>query len=520
MDINVNDLLGLDFDDYLHSQVSEYAEPRSAAKKSLPVHTIADAAVPTLRKAFLASVPSGTITEASITLWESRLREALIPVLQRVVVLSARAHGMVFKTLGDLPGHEFHGNQWTDGGTPQDGASISAKDAADRWVTPGGQKEIKQAERDGVETPLASGWHKALDESPDAAVGTYHRGIGGLTDDQLNEMIDSKTITFDASSSFSKSAKEAQVFADKQTHGNDAFVMITLKSDAPTSGLKDISHLNRYGEKEIIGRKGLTIQVLDSEEMQIGDKMGYRITARVMSLKGAESLRTLKPPQKSTLTGMKFDVHNPKAAAWARTQAAKLAKDITRETLETVRDLIATGISEGRTIRTTAKLLRDVIGLTSRQGESLIKLREKLDEEGVTGKDQDDEVEARYDELLKRRADVIAHNETMLASNTGQQILWDEALDEGLLTGNEMKEWLITPDDRLCPICAAMENVQVGMDEEFDVDGEMVSTPPGHVGCRCTMGLVLPKITAAASPAESTLAHVMRLMKSVLKGTK
>jgi hypothetical protein len=49
------------------------------------------------------------------------------------------------------------------------------------------------------------------------------------------------------------------------------------------------------------------------------------------------------------------------------------------------------------------------------------------------------------------RAELIARTETMRASNEGQQEAWDQAVEEGLLTGNEQQEWIVTPDDRLCP---------------------------------------------------------------------
>jgi SPP1 gp7 family putative phage head morphogenesis protein len=87
------------------------------------------------------------------------------------------------------------------------------------------------------------------------------------------------------------------------------------------------------------------------------------------------------------------------------------------------------------------------------------------------------------------RADLIARTETMQAANDGQLDAWDQAQEAGLLTGDEKKEWITTPDDRICPICDDMDGEQVGLDEEFDVDGDSLDGPPAHPNCRCTVGL-------------------------------
>ncbi len=89
------------------------------------------------------------------------------------------------------------------------------------------------------------------------------------------------------------------------------------------------------------------------------------------------------------------------------------------------------------------------------------------------------------------RAELIARTEVMRASNEGQLEAWDQATDAGLLTGNEQKEWIVTPDDRLCPICEPMDGVTVPLDDDFDVDGDKVDAPPAHPNCRCTVGLTL-----------------------------
>jgi hypothetical protein len=55
----------------------------------------------------------------------------------------------------------------------------------------------------------------------------------------------------------------------------------------------------------------------------------------------------------------------------------------------------------------------------------------------------------------------------MRASNEGQQEAWDQAVEEGLLTGNEQQEWIVTPDDRLCPECEPFDGCRRRLDGTF-----------------------------------------------------
>ena len=149
-----------------------------------------------------------------------------------------------------------------------------------------------------------------------------------------------------------------------------------------------------------------------------------------------------------------FDVTNPKAKAWIEEHSTELIKDISETTRESLKDIITSAFEDGRTVDDIAEDIFDLV-----------------------------ENEAR--------AERIARTETMYASNEGQSLLWDQAVEEGLLTGKERQVWITTPDDRLCPICEPMEGVEIALDGEFDVDGEGIDGPPAHPNCRCTVGLVV-----------------------------
>lgn len=168
------------------------------------------------------------------------------------------------------------------------------------------------------------------------------------------------------------------------------------------------------------------------------------------------ALRAAAPSKKtSTEIRFEFDVTDPNAVDWIEKHGLELIDDITKTTRERLRDILTTGFEEGHTVDEMTASIDDVI---------------------------DDEA----------RAEVIARTETMTASNEGQQEAWSQAVDAGLLTGTEKQVWIVTPDDRLCPICEALgETEPVGLDETFQTEDGEFDGPPAHPNCRCALGLQL-----------------------------
>lgn len=163
-------------------------------------------------------------------------------------------------------------------------------------------------------------------------------------------------------------------------------------------------------------------------------------------LKVLEGLRTLKP--KSDLLVMRFDVKNPAVIDWATQHAAELVTQVA----DTTRDNIRAAIAD-------------------------------LQESG-------DWADA-YDSILSAvgdgaRADLIARTETMLAANNGQRQAWDQAVDNGLLTGAERVVWIAT--EGACHECDALDGEERDIDGEYSGDG--ADGPPAHPNCRCTEGIV------------------------------
>ena len=209
---------------------------------------------------------------------------------------------------------------------------------------------------------------------------------------------------------------------------------------------------------------------------------------------------------------LNFDVINPRATAWAGEQSSAAIRGITSEARRAVRNIISRSFAEGIPHRQTARMLRSIIGLTDGQANAVMNLRQKLiahpgrliraggvpirvPKAGFT----EAMLQRRLNSYAKRlhnfRAYRIARHETMSAANAGQHQMWQQAQENGLLRKTQTKEWIVTPDDRLCEICAPLNGSVALLNEPFPDIG--VQGPPAHIMCRCTMGLstkVVPSI--------------------------
>lgn len=157
-------------------------------------------------------------------------------------------------------------------------------------------------------------------------------------------------------------------------------------------------------------------------------------------------------PSPAEIKGFKFDETNPEALRWARERAAELIGELSDADRRAIRELVEEAFEEQFDVDELADRIADIIG--------------------------DDE-----------RAEVIARTEAMRAANEGQQQLWSQAVEEGLLTGTEEKEWIVTPDDRLCPLCEPLDGKTVPLKDEFETEQGKIDGPPLHPRCRCTLGL-------------------------------
>lgn len=216
-------------------------------------------------------------------------------------------------------------------------------------------------------------------------------------------------------------------------------------------------------------------------------------TAQIVPIVFAQSARQAAQIVSQQLRApVSFDATNPSAVQWAKTQSARLITEVADSVKDAVRQTIGRAFTDGIPPRPAARLIRDLVGLTTRQAEAVMTYRTEL---SLAGRSIEEiaKFSSRYaTQLLNRRALTIARTETMTSSLAGQQELWTQAVDKGLLKPDETwREFIVADDERLCERCGPMDGQIVPLGAPFlESDGTAVGMPPlVHPNCRCTVGL-------------------------------
>jgi hypothetical protein len=219
---------------------------------------------------------------------------------------------------------------------------------------------------------------------------------------------------------------------------------------------------------------------------------------------------------------MRFDISNPNVVRYIQNNDLRLIQQVTDDTRGAVRQIVADALQFGGHPRDQARAIRELVGLTEKQAAAVENFRNMLeggDRAALTRElrdrrfdptldralgsdavdnltqDQIDTMVARYrDRMLTMRAETIARTETINAAEAGKQMAWEQAANNGLLTRSKLRQgWLVTPDDRLCLICAAIPLLNpdgVPLGGYFTTPIGPVLRPTVHPQCRCDLYLM------------------------------
>jgi len=222
---------------------------------------------------------------------------------------------------------------------------------------------------------------------------------------------------------------------------------------------------------------------------------------------------------KSNGLAASFNAVHPNVVNYAREQSAQLVVGIPAETKQVIAEVIALGASQGLTIAQQARAIREVVGLPPAWARAPLNLADEIRQGNVaaaTGRRLSavakqqirsrvaawtvtdafvDQMSEQYAaSLINRRALNIARTETLRASHAGLTESWKQAQAQGVLPDTARRFWIVTPDDRLCPICVqvpVMNPSGVDMEEPFETpEGPVLNPPAVHPNCRCSVGLL------------------------------
>lgn len=163
-----------------------------------------------------------------------------------------------------------------------------------------------------------------------------------------------------------------------------------------------------------------------------------------------------------------------------------------------------------------ARIMRACVGLTKPQALANVRYREAVKQAYIKahphGKETTAEKKAadaavRYAARQHRyRAQNIARTELAFAYNAGAYWATKDAQALGYI-GGCVKVWLTAYDERVCPICSAMDDEKRNMDEAFS-NGKLL--PPAHPSCRCTVAYEeIPGTNLTPALADGTMSDTM-----------
>lgn len=196
-----------------------------------------------------------------------------------------------------------------------------------------------------------------------------------------------------------------------------------------------------------------------------------------------------------------FDPMGRGVRNWITQHGAELVTNITEDQRQAIAAMINRALTEGWSTDELARAIRPTIGLTKQQSAANLKyyqhVKNSLLENNPGMKESTAEKRAR-DAALKyaekqhrQRAYTIASTELAYAYNKGQhEGVW-QAIAQGFI-GKSVCVWSTAADGGVCEICAALDGVEIGMDEEFNFKGKVLyagskETPPAHPRCRCAV---------------------------------
>lgn len=189
--------------------------------------------------------------------------------------------------------------------------------------------------------------------------------------------------------------------------------------------------------------------------------------------------------------GWHFDPMTDGIREWTEQRAADFVTSVSNTQIEGLRAVIHKAAAmDFMGVDELAKVIRPMVGLTAPQSAANLRYYTNLIDNGIK-QEKAKELCLRYAARQNRaRGVTIARQELAMAYNTGAHHAVQQAIDKGYMK-DVFKVACCADDERVCPICGALDGAVVGMNEEFSVPnrGKYKFTalhPPFHIQCRCT----------------------------------
>lgn len=219
-----------------------------------------------------------------------------------------------------------------------------------------------------------------------------------------------------------------------------------------------------------------------------------------------------------------FSVTNPKTIGFLNQYEMRLIRQLSEDSLSSVRRAILDGVSAGRNPLDVARDVRRFIGLTDSQTQAVQNFRRLLENQDRTvlaralrdkrfdptvrawldgdldlKPEQIDKMVDRYtDRYVKYRSETISRTEAIRATQVGNHQVWQQAVDSGQFQAAEVRRsWIYTHDGKARDAHVAIPSMNpdgVGLNEPFATPlgpllypGDPAGTAANVINCRCAV---------------------------------
>lgn len=252
----------------------------------------------------------------------------------------------------------------------------------------------------------------------------------------------------------------------------------------------------------------LTRMIDDGEVMSVTDVVSDALSQVTIPPESFAAVQESVMQQAGELTAAAVDVGQPYDGVAPRAMAASgnitayLVRHVNDVVRENLRRIISDQVNGAITRSEALRRIRQEVGLLPQHAQAVQNLEANLLASGLSPAQVQARSAAYADRLLRYRAEMISRTETARAASVGQQEYWEQLADDSLLPPNTMRQWIVTPDEKLCDICGPMEHLLVPLDGFWELNnGDQVYYPTdSHPNCRCSMGLFFPDQLGKADP--------------------
>lgn len=213
---------------------------------------------------------------------------------------------------------------------------------------------------------------------------------------------------------------------------------------------------------------GDIVGIVDAFEAIVARSLTFSTTTELTSIYGALISQPLANTLRAAGLSASFNLVSQLVIDRIKTEAGALVVGVGKDSIASIRTILEQGYTDGIGAPAAGRLIRSVVGLLPSHATAVARYADSLKERGVPPEPRTHFVTQYAQRLLNLRAETISRTETIRASIAGQMTAWLRMAEEGILQRHRTRVvWVVTEDDRLCPWCAPMDNVEVSLGELF-----------------------------------------------------